>query len=133
MLETKAEHLVRSSLTPRERQILHLAALRGTDYSIAYHLGISHETVKHHLANIADKLVKEGLIDSTVRHRHSNSNSGNRSVSAVAAVAALEHGLIPPIPLDALMYLYTQANQALPGQYADKITGLMTLAADPHV
>jgi DNA-binding CsgD family transcriptional regulator len=43
-------------LTPRERQILGRVAEGRTNAEIAWHLGISPETVRKHLENAYDKL-----------------------------------------------------------------------------
>ena len=62
-------------LTPREQQVLRLAAVGLTHKEIAYRLGITGKTARNHLANLYDKLgihgraqaalhaVRLGLID----------------------------------------------------------------------
>lgn len=62
-------------LSPREMEILELVIQGLSNKEIAYHLGISHQTVKNHMTAILDKL---GVADRTQ-----------------AAVYALRHGWVP--------------------------------------
>lgn len=64
-----------SPLSPREMQILELVIQGMSNKEIAYHLGISHQTVKNHMTAILGKL---GVADRTQ-----------------AAVYALRHGWVP--------------------------------------
>ena len=50
------ETLLRSCLTPREREILALVAEQRTNAEVARMLWLSRETVKFHLANVYRKL-----------------------------------------------------------------------------
>ncbi len=62
-------------LSPREMEILELVIQGMSNREIAYHLGISHQTVKNHMTSILSKL---GVADRTQ-----------------AAVYALRHGWVP--------------------------------------
>ncbi len=62
-------------LSPREMEILELVIQGMSNREIAYHLGISHQTVKNHMTSILGKL---GVTDRTQ-----------------AAVYALRHGWVP--------------------------------------
>ncbi len=62
-------------LSPREMEILELVIQGMSNREIAYHLGISHQTVKNHMTSILGKL---GVADRTQ-----------------AAVYALRHGWVP--------------------------------------
>ena len=62
-------------LSPREMEILELVIRGMSNREIAYHLGISHQTVKNHMTSILSKL---GVADRTQ-----------------AAVYALRHGWVP--------------------------------------
>ncbi len=62
-------------LSPRETEILKLVIRGMSNRQIAYHLGISHQTVKNHMTSILSKL---GVSDRTQ-----------------AAVYALRHGWVP--------------------------------------
>jgi DNA-binding NarL/FixJ family response regulator len=62
-------------LSPREMEILELVIQGMSNKEIAYHLGISHQTVKNHMTAILSKL---GVVDRTQ-----------------AAVYALRHGWVP--------------------------------------
>jgi len=64
-----------SPLSPREMEILELVVRGMSNKEIAYHLGISHQTVKNHMTAILSKL---GVADRTQ-----------------AAVYALRHGWVP--------------------------------------
>jgi DNA-binding NarL/FixJ family response regulator len=64
-----------SPLSPREMEILGLVIQGMSNKEIAYHLGISHQTVKNHMTAILGKL---GVADRTQ-----------------AAVYALRHGWVP--------------------------------------
>ena len=64
-----------SPLTSREMEILELVVQGMSNREIAYHLGISHQTVKNHMTAILSKL---GVADRTQ-----------------AAVYALRHGWVP--------------------------------------
>jgi len=64
-----------SPLSPREMEILELVTRGMSNKEIAYHLGISHQTVKNHMTAILSKL---GVADRTQ-----------------AAVYALRHGWVP--------------------------------------
>ena len=64
-----------SPLSPREMEILELVIQGLSNKEIAYHLGISHQTVKNHMTAILGKL---GVADRTQ-----------------AAVYALRHGWVP--------------------------------------
>jgi DNA-binding NarL/FixJ family response regulator len=64
-----------SPLSPREMEILELVIQGMSNKEIAYHLGISHQTVKNHMTAILGKL---GVADRTQ-----------------AAVYALRHGWVP--------------------------------------
>jgi DNA-binding NarL/FixJ family response regulator len=68
------EHFL-SPLSPREMEILELVIQGMSNKEIAYHLGISHQTVKNHMTAILSKL---GVADRTQ-----------------AAVYALRHGWVP--------------------------------------
>jgi DNA-binding NarL/FixJ family response regulator len=62
-------------LTPREMEILELVAQGMSNRKIAYHLGISHQTVKNHMTAVLRKLGATGRTE--------------------AAVSALRRGWIP--------------------------------------
>jgi len=64
-----------SPLSPREMEILELVTQGMSNKEIAYHLGISHQTVKNHMTSVLSKL---GVADRTQ-----------------AAVYALRHGWVP--------------------------------------
>ena len=64
-----------SPLSPREMEILELVVRGMSNKEIAYHLGISHQTVKNHMTAILSKL---GVADRTQ-----------------ASVYALRHGWVP--------------------------------------
>ncbi|HEC34006.1 MAG TPA: response regulator transcription factor [Chloroflexi bacterium] len=64
-----------SPLSPREMEILRLVVAGMSNKEIAYHLGISHQTVKNHITAVLSKL---GVADRTQ-----------------AAVYALRHGWVP--------------------------------------
>jgi len=64
-----------SPLSPREMEILELVTQGMSNKEIAYHLGISHQTVKNHMTSVLSKL---GMADRTQ-----------------AAVYALRHGWVP--------------------------------------
>ncbi len=64
-----------SPLTPREMEILELVAQGMSNRKIAYHLGISHQTVKNHMTAVLRKLGATGRTE--------------------AAVSALRRGWIP--------------------------------------
>jgi DNA-binding NarL/FixJ family response regulator len=70
-----AEHAIDDALTPRETDVLRLIAAGNANKAIATHLGLTEETVKHHVKNILPKLgandrthavtiaLKRGIID----------------------------------------------------------------------
>jgi len=72
-MDRKAQFL--SPLSPREMEILELVVRGMSNKEIAYHLGISHQTVKNHMTSILSKL---GVADRTQ-----------------ATVYALRHGWVP--------------------------------------
>lgn len=73
IFEDEGQYL--SPLSPREMEILELVIEGMSNREIAYHLGISHQTVKNHMTSILGKL---GVADRTQ-----------------AAVYALRHGWVP--------------------------------------
>ncbi|MEA3338820.1 MAG: response regulator transcription factor, partial [Chloroflexota bacterium] len=72
-MDRKARFL--SPLSPREMEILELVVRGMSNKEIAYHLGISHQTVKNHMTAVLSKL---GVADRTQ-----------------ATVYALRHGWVP--------------------------------------
>jgi len=55
-----------SPLTPREMEILELVVQGMSNRKIAYHLGISHQTVKNHMTSILRKLGATGRTEAAV-------------------------------------------------------------------
>ncbi len=55
-----------SPLTPREMEILELVVKGMSNRRIAYHLGISHQTVKNHMTSILRKLGATGRTEAAV-------------------------------------------------------------------
>jgi DNA-binding NarL/FixJ family response regulator len=55
------------ALTPREEQVLRLAASGLTHREIARRLGIENKTVRNHLANLYDKLGIHGRAQATLQ------------------------------------------------------------------
>ena len=74
-LELEEDEQFFAPLSPREMEILELVIRGMSNREIAYHLGISHQTVKNHMTSILSKL---GVADRTQ-----------------AAVYALRHGWVP--------------------------------------
>lgn len=54
--DSNAYHMVRFTLTPQERRVLHYLALGTRNVAIAYELGIAEVTVRKHLISIRKKL-----------------------------------------------------------------------------
>jgi len=55
-----------TELTPRERQVLQLAAGGATNAQIAQALGISTKTVHHHIHNLSEKYGTSGRVQAIV-------------------------------------------------------------------
>ena len=60
------EEVYLSPLTPREMEILELVVKGMSNRKIAYHLGISHQTVKNHITAILRKLGATGRTEAAV-------------------------------------------------------------------
>jgi DNA-binding CsgD family transcriptional regulator len=57
------------TITPREKEVLHLLSTGLTYEKIALHLGVSHQTVKMHLKNIYRKLGVQNKIEALNKFR----------------------------------------------------------------
>lgn len=89
----------RQILTQRQRETLGFVGMGFTNARIASQLNIAKSTVAKHLECAASRL--EGI--KLIGKEHRYWCDAKRTTSLIAAVVAAEHGLIPPLPSDALL------------------------------